>query len=135
MGLKTIPESATVSRDQPCQAVRAKAVKISKRDGISIDQAEAKFMNKPEGREKYENAARPDPPKREGRFTNQTHAEALIDNLARKRMKRTRQSYTSAIRDTLDADPSLYDSYEKEGCREHADRQVEYPRQNVDQRI
>jgi hypothetical protein len=115
MGLKKIMKSANVTREQICTALREKAVKIARRDGISIDLAEAKVWRKnPEALELYERVARPNPPKRERRFANQTHAEAVIDNLARKRMKRTGESYANAVRSTLDNDPSLYDSYQKE---------------------
>lgn len=48
------------------------------------------------------------------RFAPQTEAEAVLDDRARKRMKREGCSYPAAVEKELQVDPSLYAQYEKE---------------------
>jgi hypothetical protein len=115
MKLKQILKSATVTRQQIVEAVRAKAVKISKRDGCSYDQAEARVWERnPEVYRRYERAARPALAKVEKRFAQQTQAEATIDDLSRRRIRKTGESYAQAMTATLEQDPSLYESFQKE---------------------
>jgi len=109
-----ILKSAT-TREQVVAAVEAKAAKIAKRDGITIEKAEAEVWEKnPEAVEAYEQAAKT-APKQEPRMTRVTEAEAELDKRARKLVKRNPgMTYAKAVDNCLQEDPALYTRYEKE---------------------
>jgi len=114
MGFKQILKSAK-TRAEIVAAVEQKAVKIAKREGISGDAALVKAWGEhPEAREAYEAAPKPVAKKAEPRMFRATPAEAELDKRARKRMRATGKSYAKAASEELEADPSLYDRYQKE---------------------
>jgi hypothetical protein len=121
MGLKQILKKADTppSRREIEAAVTLKAVKLAKRDNISLEVAELQVWKKyPNAQAAYE-SSQPDtrPPKSNGNGHSYkcTKAEIELDARARKRMKRTSGlSYEKAVQHELDADPGLYDSYQQE---------------------
>ena len=101
------------TRDQVCHAVERAAEAIQKRDGISLERARIRAWSD-EAMEKYERLPLPALLKRERQMGNFTRAEALLEERARKRMRKTGCSYAKAIGAELEDDPSLYEDYEKE---------------------
>jgi len=114
MGFKTILKAAK-TRDEIVAAVEDKARRIAKRDGISDDAARARAWNEhPEAQAAYEAALKPVAKKAERRMFKATAAEAELDKRARKRMRKTGQSYPQSVSSELNEDQSLYERYEKE---------------------
>jgi hypothetical protein len=108
-------DNLTFSRESIATAIRNKAAKIAAKKGISIEKAEARVWRKhPEAHRAYENAATPVAKAAERRAAMVTEAEGELDSRARKRMKRTGESYAKACQHELEQDPSLYEKYEKE---------------------
>jgi hypothetical protein len=114
MEFKTILKAAK-TRDEIVAAVEDKARKIAKRDGISDDIARAKaWTEHPEAQQAYEAAPKPVAKKAERRMFKATAAEAELDKRARKRMRKSGQSYPQAVSSELNEDPGLYERYQKE---------------------
>jgi hypothetical protein len=95
-------------------AVVAKAESIARKKGISRDQAEREVWAKPGVTEAYERQPVGQPRKPEQRVVKTTEAEAELDRRARKRMKKSGVSYPKACSEELEADPGLYQRYERE---------------------
>jgi hypothetical protein len=115
MGFKEILKSAISTRDEIVAAVEEKARRIAKRDGISDDAALVKaWREHPEAQAAYEAAPVAVAKKTARRMFRATAAEAELDKRARKRMRKTGQSYPQAVSSELNEDPGLYDKYQKE---------------------
>ena len=114
MGFKEILKSAK-TRDEIVAAVEEKARRIAKRDGIGDDASLVRaWQEHPEAQAAYEAAPLPVAKKAERRMIKTTVAEAELDKRARKRMRKTGQSYPQAVSSELNEDPGLYDKYQKE---------------------
>ena len=107
-----VVKSAT-TQAEITEAVIQKAGKIARKEGISHELAEAKAWARPGVLEAYE-GARPGAVKSPRRMAKVTAAEAELDLRARKKMRKTGCTYSKAIADSLEEDPSLYQRYEKE---------------------
>jgi hypothetical protein len=115
MGLKTILKSATRTREQIADAVERKATKIAKRQRIGMDAARARaWRDHPEAQLAYEQTQKAAPKRTDKRTFQCTQAEADLDDRARKRMRKTGETYARAVSKELEADPGLYDRYQKE---------------------
>ena len=103
------------TRDEIVAAVEEKARRIAKRDGIGDDASLVRaWQEHPEAQAAYEAAPLPVAKKAERRMIKTTVAEAELDKRARKRMRKTGQSYPQAVSSELNEDPGLYDKYQKE---------------------
>jgi hypothetical protein len=111
---KILKGEVATSRRGLEEAVLAKAEKIAKRNGISRDEAERQVWAEDGVTEAYEQLPVGRPQARERPIVKATAAEGVLDERARKRMKRTGCTYAKACSDEVMADPSLYQRYEKE---------------------
>jgi hypothetical protein len=112
--LANILKSANITRDQIVEAVESKAQKIAKREGVSLPTAISLAWEKhPEAALAYDRCAKSEPRKPERPAFRCTPAEARLDDLARKIMKRQPGlGYIAACAKALT--PELYDSYQRE---------------------
>ena len=106
-----ILKSGTATRDQICQAVAKKALKIAKRAGTEVNSEILAQAWSDGAYTAYENAPvpaarRPAPP-----LVQITQAEIELDSRARKIMKSDGLQYPQACSKALTDDPSLYKKY------------------------
>lgn len=116
MKLKKILKSAIRNRTTVIEAVQKKAAKIAKKTGISPELAEGKVWARRGGEAQaaYESVPAGKPKRAEPKMMKITSAESELDERARKRMKRTGETYAKACSAELMADANLYTEYEKE---------------------
>lgn len=102
------------SRSEVVAAVEGQAERIAKREGVGITAATILAWDA-EAIRAYENCPKPVVKRSVGpRMFKATAAELELHSRAKKRMRKTGESYPHAVSSELQADPSLYDSYEKE---------------------
>lgn len=113
MKFKKILKSGTVTRDQICDHVAERALKIAKRRGVEPNSAilEEAWLPYYQLHEDAPVAVQ----KRAERMVSITKAEVTLDERARALQKKNpAMSYAKAVQTALEADPSLYSQYEQE---------------------
>jgi hypothetical protein len=101
------------NRDEIIAAVETQALKIAKRDGISVNKALAEVWTD-EAYEAYEVAPKGEPQRPIKKMFKATKAEGELDTRARTILKASGMSYPQACSQALEEDPSLYTKYQSE---------------------
>ena len=91
-----------MSREQVIAAVEGQAQRIAKRDGVSVEAATVKAWTL-DAVERYESLPLDVIKRRERKMFKSTRAEAMLDDRARKRMKKTGCGYAKACSEELEA--------------------------------
>lgn len=106
-----ILKSGTATRDEICDAVARRALKIAKRAGVEVNGEILAQAWSAEAYAAYESAPVPAARKAALPLVQVTKAEVILDSLARKKMSSDGLKYPQACSRVLTENPELYKQY------------------------